>query len=206
VNAKIIAVIFILFFFQSFSIAQRKKDKTIRDTCKYQRDTTLLLYFSLDTATNDFYELLSLIESKGEFSRFGGDNKVDSSTANTIMLKKILCWEKFSGSPVEFWRLNNIFSISYYLVSAMPAKENNEPLPGFQITQLNFTDNQQMEVAAAKILEIHWGEPLLAWNFWFLVKGNRRVYILQNFVPGYTKITKRYMDIIQEEWVNKKNR
>jgi hypothetical protein len=203
VNAKIIAVISMLFVAQSFSIAQRKKDKTFRDTCPYRRDTTFLLNFSSDTATNDFYELLSLIESKGEFSRFSGDNKVDSSTSNHITLKKILCWEKFSGSPVEFWRLNNIFSISYYLVSAIPAKETNEPLPGFQITQLNFTDNEQMELAAAKILEIHWGEPLLAWNFWFLVTGNRRVYILQNFVPGYTKITKRYMDIIREEWVHK---
>ena len=192
-----------LFFVHSFGIAQRKKHRAVKDTCKYQRDTTLLLNFSLDTAKSDFYELLSLIESKGEFSRFNGENKVDSSTANFITLKKILCWEKFSDSPVEFWRLDNIFSISHYLVSTMTAQDKNEPLPGFQITQLNFTNNEQMEIAAKKILEIHWGEPLLAWNFWFMVKGNRRIYVLQNFVPGYTEITERYMKIIQEEWVNK---
>lgn len=202
-RAEIIVLICVLFFACSVSIAQTKKHKAVRDTCKYQRDTTFVLNFSMDTAKNDFYELLSLIESKGEFSRFNGENKDDSSTANRIILKKILCWEKFSSSPVEFWRLNNIFSISYYLASATASKENHEPLPGFQITQLNFTSNEQMEIAANKILEIHWGEPLLAWNFWFMVKGNKRIYMLQNFVPGYTEITERYMNIIQEEWVNK---
>ena len=48
------------------------------------------------------------------------------------------------------------------------------------------------------------GKPLLAWNFWFLIKGNKRVYILQNYVPGYNEVTQRYRDIIQEEWVSNK--
>ena len=203
VSAKIILVIVMLFFALSSGIAQKKKNSTFRDTCKNLRDTTFLLNFSLDTTKSDFYDLLSLIESKGEFSRLSSENKVDSSTDNHIILKKILCWEKFSDSPVELWRLNNIFSISYFLVSTIPTKEKDEPLPSFRVTQLNFIDNKQMEVAANKILEIHWGEPLLAWNFWFLIKGNRRVYILQTYLPGFIEVTKSYMDIIQEEWVNK---
>jgi len=203
-NAKIIVVIFMLFFALASGIAEGNKNITFRDTCGYQHDTILSLNFSLDTAKNDFYDLLSLIESKGEFSRIGSDKKVDSSTATHIILKKILCWEKFSDSPVEYWRLNNIFSISYYLESTASINKKNEPLPGFRVTQLNFIDNKQMEVAVSKILEIHWGEPLLAWNFWFLIKGNKRVYILQNYVPGYNEVTQRYRDIIQEEWVSNK--
>jgi len=192
-----------VFFALSSCSTEGNKNTTFPDTCKYQRDTTLLLNFSLDTTKNDFYDLLSLIESKGEFSRFSSENTLDSSTENHITLKKILCWEKFADSPVEYWRLNNIFSISYFLVSTKPTKEKDEPLPSFRVTQLNFTDNKEMEIAAIKILEVHWGEPLLAWNFWFLIKGNRRVYILQNYVPSFIKVTQRYVDIIQQEWVNK---
>ena len=60
-----------------------------------------------------------------------------------------------------------------------------------------------MEVAATKIWEIHWGEPLLAWNVWFLIKGSTRIYILENYIPGYTEVTQKYRNIIQDEWVNK---
>jgi hypothetical protein len=182
------------------------KDTTILDTCKFQHDTTFSLNFTLDTTKNDFYNLLSFIESKGEFSRLNSDNKVDSSTAAHVTLKKILCWEKFFDSPVEYWQLNNVFSISYFLVSARPSKEMNMELPSFRITQLNFIDNKEMEIAATKIWEIHWGEPLLAWNVWFLIKANRRIYILENYIPSYTAITQTYRDIIQNEWVNKNMR
>jgi hypothetical protein len=182
------------------------KDTTFRDTCKFQHDTTFSLNFTLDTAKNDFYNLLSFIERKGEFSRLNSDHKVDSSTAVHVTLKKILCWEKFFDSPVEYWQLNNVFSISYFLVSARSSKEKNMELPSFRVTQLNFIDNKEMEVAATKIWEVHWGEPLLAWNVWFLVKGNRRIYILENYIPSYTAITQTYRDIIQNEWVNKNMR
>jgi hypothetical protein len=83
------------FFALSSCTTEGNKDTTFPDTCKYQRDTTLSLNFSLDIAKNDFYDLASLIESKREFSRFSTENKVDSSTANQITLKRILCWEKF---------------------------------------------------------------------------------------------------------------
>ena len=202
-NAKVIIVI-ILFFLDLPSVfANDNIDATFRDTCKFPRDTSFSLTFELDTAKNDFYNLLSLIESKGEFSRLNSNNKVDSSTANHITLKKILCWEKFFDSPVEYWQLKNVFSINYFLVSKSSSQEKNEEQPGFRITQLNFKSNQEMEVAAAKIWEIQWGEPLLIWNVWFLIKGNRRIYILQNYVPSHTAITQKYRDIIQDEWVNK---
>jgi len=203
VNAKIIIVTNLLFLALSSARANAIKDTTFRDTCKFQRDTTFSLSFTLDTAKSDFYNLLSLIESKGEFSRLNSDNKVDSSTAAHITLKKILCWEKFFDSPVEYWQLNNIFSISYFLVSTISLQEKNKELPAFRITQLNFVDNREMEVAATKIWEIHWGEPLLAWNVWFLIKGNNRLYILENYIPSYTAVAQNYRDIIQNEWVNK---
>ena len=196
----------LLFLNLPFGIANSIKDPTFQDTCKFPRDTTFSLTFTLDTAKNDFYNLLSLIESKGEFSRLNTNNKVDSSTANHITLKKILCWEKFFDSPVEYWQLKNVFSISYFLVSQNSSKEKNEEEPSFRITQLNFINNKEMEVAATKIWEIQWGEPLLIWNVWFLIKGNRRIYILQNYVPAYTAVTQKYRNIIQDEWVNKKIR
>ena len=58
-----------------------------------------------------------------------------------------------------------------------------------------------MEIAAEKIAEIRWGEPLLAWSFWFLVKGNSRIYIIENYIPGHIAVTQKYRDIIRDEWV-----
>jgi hypothetical protein len=184
VSDKFIIVIILFFFALSSGVANDIKDATFRDTCKFPRDTTFSLNFTLDTAKNDFYNLLSFIESKGEFSRLTSDNKVDSSTANHITLKKILCWEKLFDSPVEYWQFTNVFSISYFLVSTISSKNKNDEQPSFRITQLNFTNNKEMEVAATKIWEIHWGEPLLAWNVWFLIKGDTRIYILENYIPG----------------------
>jgi len=173
---------------------------SLSDTCKSKRNKTFSLYFNLDTAKTDFYSLLQFIESKGEFSRFDSDNKEDSSTATSIILKKILCWEKLSKSPVEYWKLQNVFSISYFLQSTTPVEINKEPT-SFRLTQLNFTDNSQMEIAAEKIAEIRWGEPLLAWSFWFLIKGNNRIYIIENYIPGHIAVTQKYRDIIRDEWV-----
>ena len=189
-----------LFIIPPTTAANNFSCKNLSDTCKSKRSKTFSLYFSLDTAKTDFYRLLTFIESKGEFSRFNSDNKEDSSTTTSILLKKILCWEKLSKSPVEYWKLQNLFSISYFLQSTKPVEINKEPT-SFRLTQLNFTDNKQMEIAAEKIAEIRWGEPLLAWSFWFLVKGNSRIYIIENYIPGHIAVTQKYRDIIRDEWV-----
>ena len=200
---KIIIIIILLFLNLPPGFANDIREAVFSDTCKFPRDTTFSLNFTLDTAKKDFYNLLSLVESKGEFSRFNSANKVDSSTATHVTLKKILCWEKFLDSPVEYWQLNNVFSINYFLVAKTSPKDKNEEQPSFRITQLNFTNNEEMEIASKKIKEIQWGEPLLVWNVSFLIKGNRRIYILQNYIPAYTAITQKYRDMIRLEWINK---
>jgi len=195
--ASLLACLFIMLL---TTAAYGFRGNSLSDTCKAKRNKTFSLHFSLDTAKTDFYSLLTFIESKGEFSRFNSDNKEDSSTTTTILLKKILCWEKLSKSPVEYWKLRNLFSISYFLQSTKPVEINKEPT-SFRLTQLNFTDNNQMEIAAKKIAEIRWGEPLLAWSFWFLVKGKNKIYIIESYIPGHIKVTQKYRDIIRDEWV-----
>lgn len=193
-------VVSVISFFLLPLSASSFNNKSLSDTCKSKRSKTFYLQFSLDTATSDFYHLLAFIESKAAVSRFGPDHKEDSSTARMIVLKKVLCWEKLHQSPIEYWKLSNVFSISYYLQSAHVASASEDSM-SFTLTQLNFTSQQQMETAAQKIEEIRWGEPLFPWNFWFLVRGNKRLYIIQTTVPGHIDTAEKYSNIIREEWV-----
>ena len=52
-------------------------------------------------------------------------------------------------------------------------------------------------------MELRWGEPFVASNFWFLVEGFNRIYILENYIPGYTEVTREYSEYVKAEWVNK---
>lgn len=200
---KLLLFMIIIVVAVSCQTPQTGDDKTVAatDTCASRHDTTFYSTFTRDTTTTDFYALLNFIESKGEFTRFNAAHAVDSATTDTVVLKRVLCWGKQFDSPIEYWRLQHIFSISYFMSAVKPSANKGEDQPGFRIRQLNFTSNREMELAAAKIQDIHWGEPLLAWNVWFLVKGNRRIYMLENYIPAFTETTKRYSELIQREWV-----
>ena len=189
-----------LLFFIACNSKKEQTPKTKYDPCINGHDTTFHLRFSLDTSTQDFYQLLNFIESKKEFTGLNRKHKIDSSTNNVVALKRLLCEQKYFDSPIEYWFLDNIFSISYFLTSPTPAKGTKDFFPSFRITQLNFISQVELDSAAKKILEIRWGEPLHKWNDWYFVKGKKRIYILECYVAMFSETTKKYQNIIQKEW------
>lgn len=196
---------FIVVSFLSLSCReQRKSDvKALIDPCLVAHDTTYTLQFSMDSSSTDFYNLLDYIESKGQFSRINQEHKIDSSSTDSIVLRKILCYAKYYDSPIEKCILRGTYNKNCYFTSKYPLKENKDYYPGFRITQINFVNQAETETVKNKILEIRWGEPFVASNFWFLVEGFNHIYILENYVPTYTEVTRQYSELIKTEWVNK---
>ncbi len=173
------------------------------DPCLNGHDTIYTLHFSPDSSSMDFYGLLDFIESKGQFSRVNREQKIDSSSTDSIVLKKILCYAKYYDSPIEKCILRGAYNKSCYFTSKYPLEENKDEFAGFRIIQINFVNEGEKEIAKNKINEMRWGEPFVASNFWFLVEGLNRIYILENFIPRYTEVTRDYSEFVKEEWVKK---
>ena len=184
--------------------AKKSQEQTVLNdgTCKSIRDTTIHLAFSLDTSKTDFFEMIVFIEKKGQFSRFNREHNADSSIDRRIILRKLLCEDKYYDSPIERWVLDSVFSISYFMNSVKPLKTTNL-YPGFKLTQINFLTSEEMEIAAKKIKEVRWGDPLHKWNDWYFVKGKRRIYILESYLAAFSEFAQKYQDILQNEWVKK---
>jgi len=185
---------------------QKSHVKNQIDPCLNGRDTIYTLQFSLDTSNMDFYDLLDFIESKAQFSRINQEHKIDSSSTDSIVLKKILCYAKYYDSPMEKCILRGTYNKSCYFTSKYPWEGNKDYYAGFRIIQINFINPEETETVKNKIIEMRWGEPFVASNFWFLVQGANRIYILENYVPGYTEVTREYSEFLKTEWVNKNHR
>ncbi len=173
------------------------------DPCINGHDTSYTLHFSIDTSSKDFYDLLGLIESKGQFSRINQEHKIDSFSTDSIVLKKILCYAKNYDSPLETCILKGTYNKSCFFTSKYPSEEDKNDYASFRIIQVNFVNPQEQETAKNKIMELRWGEPFVPSNFWFLVEGFNRIYILENYVPKYTEVTRKYSELIKTEWVNR---
>lgn len=171
--------------------------------CVGRHDTTFHLIFAKDTSTKDFYQMLDFIESKGEFSRFDKRNKIDSSTDEGILLKKILCKEKGFETPIETWLLGNIFSIRYYMTSSKSVKGQPNYFPKFYITQFNFKTESEKNIALSKINEIGWGDPLKKWNDYYFITSKTRIIVLESGAAIFSETKNRYGKIIQKEWAEK---
>lgn len=167
--------------------------------CFYRKDTFIEMKFSFENSKRDFFELIDFIEKQGEF-RSNKNKNIDSSTHSQILLQRLLCPEKDFDSPIEHWKLSNLFSIRYYMTSIKPIKGTKNLFPKFDITQINFKSEEEKNIALKKIEEIGWGDPHHKWNDYTIISGKFRIYIIESHVTAFGEKKEQYAKLIEKKW------
>jgi hypothetical protein len=178
------------------------------DPCIGGQDTTISINVNQDTSVQDFFEVISFIESKNEFSQYSlknRDHRIDTTIGHKLLIRKLLCKEKGYKSPKKTWEYDSLFSISLLLFSYKPLLETKETYNVIYFTQLNFNSKSETNKVYEKLKEIGLYDPVNSPKDCNIIKGNNRIYLLRTLGDGTPAVTKKYVDLIQKEWLPQNN-
>ncbi len=161
-----------------------QEHNTSNDSCLNLKDSTIQLNYSVNKDKSKFYQLISYIEKKSDFSRYNRRKLMDSSENYNILLQKLRCPERHFNSTILNYKLIDIFSISYMMTSKKNLKNIKGLYPQIKIIQLNFANEFEKAKCLILINEIGWGDPKVKWNDYTIINDDLRIIILESFLAG----------------------
>ena len=199
---KIMLIFFSCIFIISCKDKEAKLPLHIYDPCVDGKDTTINLNFLIDTTSIDFIELLKLFETQTEFKN------IDLKTIHKdtgLILQKLLCYDKYYESAIEKVNLENVYTLSYNLVSIKNEKGYKKYHPSLTLKQINFKTEQEKDSALKIIRDIGLGDPLQKWNDYSFAISKTRIYVLSNGDATFQDYDEKYIDFIKKNWIIKNN-
>lgn len=178
--------------------AEANVNHEVPDLCN-ANDTNIIVPLGYDSSGTGFDRLSDFIESKGELNRVSRKGQTYSVTADSTVLRHLMCEEKYYDSPKETW-IFPVFSETSRFYSKQALANRPDLWPEIEVTQINFVTNEEKELVYRKIKTFGWGDPLSKWNDYWIINKDRKIIVVESRLAAYSYLKQKYADLIESKF------